>query len=182
MPSVRTLLVSAPVTALLLSAGASSASAADCSGARAVAAARTVAPARSATLCLVNIERTRRGLRSLRVSDDLTVAAQRHSADMVARRFFAHETPNGTSVRERVERTGYLHGAWRWSLGENIGYAGASGATPAVMVRAWMHSSGHRAIILHPRFREAGVGIALGLPTAGGPGATFTMDFGLSAR
>jgi uncharacterized protein YkwD len=182
MPSLRTFLVSAAAAALLLAAGASSASAARCSGARAVAAARTVSPARQTTICLVNAERARRGLSPLRTNRDLTVAAQRHSADMVRRGFFDHETPNGTTVRERVQRTGYLRGAWRWSLGENIGWAAQSGATPAGMVRAWMNSPGHRAIILNARFREAGVGIAMGIPTRGGSGATFTMDFGLASH
>ncbi len=182
MPSPRTFLVSAAAATFLLAAGASSASAAACSGARAVASARAISPARQATICLVNAERLRRGRAPLRANYDLTVAAQRHSVDMVARRFFAHDTPNGTTVRERVERTGYLRGAWRWSLGENIGWAAQSGATPAVMVRAWMNSPGHRAIILNPRFREAGVGIATGVPTPGLSGATFTMDFGLAAH
>jgi uncharacterized protein YkwD len=182
MPLLRTFLVSSLAAALLLAAGAASASAATCSGARAVAAARTISPARQATICLVNAERGRRGLAPLRTNDDLTVAAQRHSVDMVARRFFAHDTPNGTTVRERVQRTGYLRGARRWSLGENIGWASQSGATPAGMVRAWMNSPGHRAIILNGRFREAGVGIAMGIPERGGSGATFTMDFGLASH
>jgi uncharacterized protein YkwD len=180
MLHVRTFLVSSLAGALLLAAGASSASAASCSGARAVAAAHTISPARQATICLVNAERARRGRAPLRASRKLTLAAQRHSVDMVARGFFAHETPNGTTVRERVQRTGYLRGAWRWALGENIGWAAQSGATPAGMVRAWMNSPGHRAIILTARFREAGVGIAMGIPAGRGSGATFTMDFGLA--
>jgi uncharacterized protein YkwD len=50
------------------------------------------------------------------------------------------------------------------------------------MVKAWMESPGHREIILTRAFREAGVGIAMGVPSGRGSGATFTMDFGLATR
>jgi uncharacterized protein YkwD len=143
---------------------------------------RAVSPARDAILCLVNIERRNHSLPALRANDHLERAAQRHSADMVDRRFFDHDSPGGTSVRDRVERTGYLKGARRWSLGENIGWASRSISSPAGMVQAWMKSPGHRTIILTRAFREAGVGIAMGVPSGGGAGATFTMDFGLAAR
>jgi uncharacterized protein YkwD len=174
---LRNLLLSTSAAALLLGALTPSASAAPraCAGASAAAASQSVSQHRAAVLCLVNTQRARRGLPPLRASRLLTAAAQRHSRDMVTRRFFAHESLNGATVRDRVARTGYLRG--RWSLGENIGWMSAPSA--AGIVQAWMHSSGHRAMILHRAFREAGVGVAAGVPS-GGPGATYTMDFGLS--
>ena len=181
----RTFAIATVTLGLLVtsSASASASAATRCEGApAAAAAARALSPSREAILCLVNVERGERGLPALRANDDLERAAQRHSADMVERHFFDHDSPGGTSVRERVERTGYLRGARRWSLGENIGWAARSISSPAGMVKAWMESPGHRDIILTRTFREAGVGIAMGVPTGRGAGATFTMNFGLSAR
>ena len=50
-------------------------------------------------------------------------------------------------------------------------------ATPASIVRSWLRSPGHRAILLDGRYDDVGIGIALGAPV-GGSGATFTGDFG----
>jgi uncharacterized protein YkwD len=174
---LRNLLISTSAAALLLGALTPSASAAprSCAGASAAAASQSVSQHRAAVLCLVNAQRARRGLPPLHASRLLTTAAQRHSRDMVTRRFFAHESLNGATVRDRVARTGYLRG--RWSLGENIGWMSAPSATG--IVQAWMDSPGHRAMILHRAFREAGVGVVAGIPS-GGAGATYTMDFGLS--
>ena len=99
---------------------------------------------------------------------------------MVDRRFFDHDSPGGTTVRDRVERTGYLRGVRRWSLGENIGWASRSISSPAGMVKAWMESPGHREIILTRAFREAGVGIAMGVPS--GRGCRGDVHDGLRAR
>ena len=174
---LRNLLLSTSAAALLLGALTPAASAAPraCAGASAAAAAQSISRHRAAVLCLVNAERARRGLPPLRASRLLTTAAQRHSRDMVLRGFFAHDSPSGATVRDRVARTGYLHG--RWSLGENIGWMTAPSA--AGIVQAWMDSPGHRAMILHRAFQEAGVGVVAGVPS-GGDGATYTMDFGLN--
>jgi uncharacterized protein YkwD len=185
MLHTRTFVIAAMTTGLLAAAGPTptASAAARCDGATAVTAGvRAVSPARDAVLCLVNGVRRERGLPALRANHDLERAAQRHSADMVDRGYFAHDSPGGTTVRDRVERTGYLNGVRRWSLGENIGWASRSISSPAGMVRAWMESPGHREIILTRAFREAGVGIAMGVPSGRGSGATFTMDFGLAAR
>jgi uncharacterized protein YkwD len=185
MLHARTFVIAVMTTGLLVAAGpASTASAAAaCVGATAATAGvRAVSPARDAVLCLVNAERRERGLPPLRSNDDLELAAQRHSADMVDRGYFEHDSPGGTTVRDRVQRTGYLKGVRRWSLGENIGWASRSISSPAGMVKAWMESPGHREIILTRTFREAGVGIAMGVPSGRRSGATFTMDFGLATR
>jgi uncharacterized protein YkwD len=174
LPLSRTFLVSTLAALFLLGLFSAQASAArPCSGATAAAATQGVSQHRSAVLCLVNAQRARRGLPPLRANRLLTLAAQRHSRDMVARRFFAHESLNGATVRDRVARTGYLRGGW--ALGENIGWMSAP--TASGIVRAWMESAGHRAMILHRSFKEAGVGVASGVPS-GGSGATYTMNFG----
>jgi uncharacterized protein YkwD len=131
----------------------------------------------TAVRCEINEIRTGNGLRPVRTTRPLRVAAERHSQDMVRRHYFAHVSPSGQTVTDRVRRAGYLKGARRPHLGENIGWGSGSLATPGAIVKAWMNSPPHRAIILTPSFRDAGVGIARGAPK-GGDGATYTLDVG----
>jgi uncharacterized protein YkwD len=135
---------------------------------------------RAAVLCLHNRERAARGLPALRENTRLRKAAKAHSDDMVARRYFAHDTLGGPDMATRILRTGYARGQG-WSLGENIAWGTGSLGNAAQIARAWMNSSGHRANILRREFREIGIGIAVGVPVAGGgpSGATYTADFGV---
>jgi uncharacterized protein YkwD len=96
---------------------------------------------------------------------------------MVRHHYFAHVSPSGSTVTERVKKAGYLHGARRHTIGENIAWGSGSAAAPAAIVQAWMNSPPHRAIILTAAFRDVGVGIAAGAPQ-GGPGQTYTLDVG----
>lgn len=132
--------------------------------------------ARLTTVCLLNRERARRGLRPLRLRHRLNVAATRHSRNMVRKRFFAHG-----NFAARILRTRYVTRRGAWALGENIAWGSGSLATPAEIVRGWMRSPGHRSNILSRRFRDIGVGIVSGAPRAAhavSNGATYTTDFG----
>jgi uncharacterized protein YkwD len=153
---------------------------AECENTSLQPAAGNLAHVRAAVLCLHNRERAGRGLPALKESPKLRRAAEGHSDDMVAGGFFAHESPSGADMAERILRTGYARGQG-WSLGENIAWGTGSLATAAQIQRAWMDSPGHRANILRRQFREIGIGIALGAPVdAGGlEGATYTADFGV---
>jgi uncharacterized protein YkwD len=128
----------------------------------------------AAVRCEINAIRVAHGLRPIRTTKALRVAADRHSEDMVRRHYFAHVSPSGQTLTDRARRAGYDDFA---RLGENIGWGSGSLATPAAIVRAWMNSPPHREIILTPGFRDAGVGIASGAPQ-GGDGATYTLDVG----
>lgn len=140
-----------------------------------------VAAAGQATLCLVNRERTQRGLPPLRENSLLTAASLEHSQDMVRRDYFEHASADGRSVADRLRATGYSRGVSA-SAGENIAYGFGGKATPASIVRAWMRSPGHRADILRPAFTEIGIGVALGAPELRADqqarSATYTTDFG----
>jgi len=114
-----------------------------------------------------NAERTRRGLRPLTVDTRLAAAAQAHSADMVQRGFFAHESPDGRQVWDRAVAAGY---AYR-KVAENIA-AGQRSAEE--VVRGWMESPGHRANILDGDLTQIGVGRAEG----GSYGVYWTQVFG----
>jgi uncharacterized protein YkwD len=152
-----------------------------CSAAHASLHRGTVKEARLATLCLLNRARAQAGLRPLRLNGRLSYAARRHSHDMVARRYFAHDSLNGATPFQRMRATHYVPRDASWWLGENIGWGSGTLASPAALVNAWMHSPMHRANILSRHFREIGIGIAVGAPShafAGQGGATYTTDFG----
>jgi uncharacterized protein YkwD len=140
-----------------------------------------VEAARAATFCLINRERTDRGLQPLAQNALLAQLAREHSEDMVRRGYFEHTTPEGVTVQDRMRNAGYGEGRDA-SGGENIEWGIGRETTPAEMVAGWMASRGHRADILRPAFTEIGIGIAQGAPTEAGPraaeGATYTTDFG----
>ncbi len=137
----------------------------------------TVARARAATLCLINEARAKHGLGQLGAAGSLVRAAGAHSREMAARDFFSHDSPGGATPKDRIAGAGYLDGASSWAIGETIAWGSGGLAAPSSIVRSWLRSPGHRAILLDGRYDDAGIGIALGAP-GGGSGATFTGDFG----
>jgi len=171
--------------AVLAAPATSAAQGAACSQTTLTAAAASEATVRDAVRCLVNATRAQHGLPALNESGRLTAAADRHGADMVRRGYFAHVSPGGHDVTDRVRETGYLAGGGEWALGEDIGWGTAQLGSPAAIVQSWMSSPPHRAVILSRRFSEVGVGLARGVPVNGGggaeAGATYVLDAG-SAR
>jgi uncharacterized protein YkwD len=134
--------------------------------------------ARRAILCLLNRERRKRGLPALRHEHSLFVASYGHSRAMVRQRFFAHVEPGGIGLITRLFRVGYVRGGI-WGVGENIAWGMGGFETPRNIVRAWMHSTGHRANILRRSFHEIGIGVYSGSPPIDERrGATYTTDFG----
>jgi uncharacterized protein YkwD len=131
----------------------------------------------SATICLLNAERANKGLAPLRLNGKLNNASKLMSNLMVRQHFFAHDTPDGRSVLDRVRPTGYIRGSW--SLGENIAWGSGGLATPRAIVNGWMNSKGHRDNILFSKFKDIGIGVTLGAPQRGlSGGATYVTDFG----
>jgi uncharacterized protein YkwD len=118
-------------------------------------------------VALVNTERAKVGCPALTVDTRLVSAASRHSADMAARGYFSHTTPEGVTFSTRISNAGY-----RWSMAaENI----AKGQpTPAAVMQAWMNSAGHRANILNCGYRNLGVGLAYDA----GRTPVWTQEFG----
>ena len=102
-------------------------------------------------LDLVNKERQANGLNPLAPDPELTEVARAHSADMFARGYFAHDTPEGLSPFDRM-RAANVHFA---TAGENLALA------PTLMVAhtGLMNSPGHRANILRPQFGRVGIGV-----------------------
>jgi uncharacterized protein YkwD len=123
-------------------------------------------------LCLANAVRRTAGLAPVIADSRLGAAARGHSADMVARGFFSHTSPDGGTPSDRARAAGYPGGA-----GENIA---ASGRGTAISVfAAWRGSPGHNANILGS-YVSTGIGAWPGFAT-GGRGITATQMFGRAA-
>lgn len=106
-------------------------------------------------LRLVNAERSKQGLRSLKLAEDLTSIANTKARDMAVNRYFDHRSPTYGSPFEMLQKFGVSYK----SAGENIA---AGQQTPAQVMESWMNSSGHRANILNSSYTELGVGFYAG--------------------
>jgi uncharacterized protein YkwD len=172
----RALRAIAPLAALsaLMLTSAAPASAGTCKGADADPATTSVTAVKHATICLLNQQRRQHGLKRLRLNNRLSLASQRHSNSMVARKVFEHGNFVG-----RIKAARYLQGSGSWSVGENIAWGSGNLATAHEIVRAWMNSPPHRHNILHGQFREIGIGVTRGVPVRQNyQGATYATDFG----
>ncbi len=131
----------------------------------------------------LNQVRADAGLKPLKMSAGLRSAARGHSQSMLEVGFFGHESADGTAFSERIRRH-YTNRGWRmWSVGEALLASQGNTAVPGAIVEAWLESPSHRAIILSPTWRDAGIG-ALYAPDAprefgGAETIVVTADFGL---
>ena len=106
-------------------------------------------------------------------------AARAHSAQMIARDYFSHNSANGESFGKRLIRFGYTQtNCTSWRAGENIAYGAGLLGTPQAIMKAWMNSKAHKAVILGKGLKEAGIGRARGeFKTLEGT-FMFTLDVG----
>ncbi len=181
---VRTVLAAtaAQLLAMGILGGATAveASAADCPDASVVPVdAASSQAATRAVACLVNAERVQYGRRAVAMSRVLSRASLGESSDMVRLKYFAHVSPAGVTLRTRAARAGYRKLNCPPMLGEVLAFASDESASPAGLVGSLMADSAHKKVILDRRYRDAGVGIALGAPLDGlGDGVTLAMSFG----
>lgn len=168
----------AMVAIIALGPGAARGEAAQCAAAATPGYKLSREAARKATLCVVNVERDRRGLARLRPDGRQQKAASRHNRIMVEKRCFSHQCAGERDLVGRFIAAGYLPCSCYWAVAENIAWGAGRTSSPRSIVNAWMNSSAHRVNILNPRFDEAGVGVHKGSPEGGGRAATFTMDYG----
>ncbi len=97
-------------------------------------------------------------------------AARSHSDDMLARDYFDHDSPEGTTPGSRASSAGYSNYN---IVGENISWGGSTGqidedAHVYERHRRLFLSSGHRTNMLDDRHREVGTGVRYGLYTDDG--------------
>ncbi|HWW76774.1 MAG TPA: CAP domain-containing protein, partial [Pyrinomonadaceae bacterium] len=100
---------------------------------------------------MVNEERRAAGLKPVAPDPELTEVARAHSADMFARGYFAHVSPEGLDPFDRMKRAGVTFR----TAGENLALA----PTLKIAHTGLMNSPGHRANILRPEFGRLGIGI-----------------------
>jgi uncharacterized protein YkwD len=160
------------------------ASSSSCAGALAEAQALSAPQLESSVTCLINEERAKAGLRSVRFNGRLRQAALSHSQDMVRRGYFEHTSPSGKTFVDRITAAGYTRRARRWLLGENLVWGRDSESTPQAMVDDWMGSPPHRANLLRARFREIGVAAVRGTPVDSSDlnGITVSSEYGFRKR
>jgi uncharacterized protein YkwD len=130
-------------------------------------------PARERRIAkLVNQFRRQHGRHALKYSRVLATAARAHSADMIARNYFSHDTPRGRTFTQRLAR--YTPAT---CIAENIAWGtGKFGTAPSV-VNDWKHSPDHRRVMLLPWTKRIGVGVQTG-PFSGQQRAQLaTADF-----
>jgi uncharacterized protein YkwD len=106
-------------------------------------------------LTLVNQARASQGLQPLVLNAALNRAGQSYAQTMASTNCFSHTCPPVTDFVQRAVQAGYS--PWT-NLGENIA---AGYATTDDTFNGWMNSSGHRANILNPNFRDMGLGVAV---------------------
>lgn len=114
---------------------------------------------------MVNRERVAHGLNPLEADPELTEVARQHSADMFARGYFSHNTPENLDPFDRMRRAGARFA----TAGENLALA----PTVQIAHTGLMNSPGHRANILRPQFGRVGIGIMDG----GRRGLMVTQNF-----
>jgi uncharacterized protein YkwD len=94
----------------------------------------TGAAERAAIVCEINAARAEAGRAPLHSRPSLVEAGRAHASDMVERRYFAHESPEGEGRADRARRRRkHAH-------------------------EMWLESPSHRRILLSPRYRDVGAG------------------------
>jgi uncharacterized protein YkwD len=122
------------------------------------------APAEEAMVAEIDQVRTERGLPGLRQSQDLFESAGSYSRYMIARDYFGHLS--SIRMSDRFSLKGEI---LAWHSGDN--------ARVGPTLRSWMSSGAHRDVLLHPKMRVVGAGLARG--RLGGREVTvWTIHFG----
>src|SRR4051812_7384717 len=117
----RTVPLLATVAALFVAAPAHAGVSA-CAAQSADPAATSSLQVERSVLCLVNRERTSRGLKRLSLNGRLAKAAVTHSRDMVERSYFDHTSLGGSTPLDRIKGSGYMTGARSYTYGENLAW------------------------------------------------------------
>jgi len=110
--------------------------------------------AAAAVYALTNELRANSGLPPLALNSALDGSANSYAAVLATYDWFAHEGPDGSTLKSRAEAAGYS--GWRY-LSENL-YRGFYGDAAERIVRAWVNSPGHYSNLTGQQITEIGVG------------------------
>lgn len=103
---------------------------------------------------LVNAERQKAGLPSLRLNKDLCLAACYRSIEQADRQQMSHTRPDGNSLLYLTNKIYHIKSPF--GVGENLakGYG-----TPQAVMTGWMNSKPHRENILRTGITDIGIGV-----------------------
>jgi uncharacterized protein YkwD len=99
---------------------------------------------------LMNAHRRSLGLSPLAWDRRAAAVAREHSRDMFERDYFSHTSPNGRTMRDRLEAGGIKYS----QAGENIAWGQETGRA---VLTAWLRSPGHRRNIERRGYTRHGV-------------------------
>jgi uncharacterized protein YkwD len=106
-------------------------------------------------IALTNIDRAEKNLGLLTENAELARAARAKAEALVACSCFAHDLPDGRTPWTFIKATKYDY----WNAGENLA---VHHTDPKKMQADWMKSTGHRANILEPTYKNIGVAVVAG--------------------
>ena len=86
---------------------------------------------------------------TLKMNSLLNQAAQTHAKDMNSKKFFEHRGSNGSSISDRISKTGY---DWQ-AVGENIFWGQVD---IQAVFQGWKDSPSHCKNMMNKNFREMG--------------------------
>ncbi|WP_020008602.1 CAP domain-containing protein [Salinicoccus albus] len=104
---------------------------------------------------MVNASRIEYGLKPLAHDENASAAARGHSRDMAQNNYFDHNSPDGETLKDRIEETDVTYRM----AGENIAMGHTS---PIFSHHSLMNSPDHRVNLLHESFTHLGTGTAFG--------------------
>src|SRR5260221_2366495 len=122
----------------------------------------------SEVISLTNKERTAVGLSPVSENKTLDSAALAKGNDMLAKGYWAHFAPDGTSPWSFFTHFGYKYQYAGENLARDFTNAGSA-------VTAWMNSPSHKENILNPHYKEIGIGVVEG--SLSGADTTIIVQF-----
>ena len=115
---------------------------------------------------LTNEARRKNGLPTLASDNNLALKAREKSDDMLKNNYFSHTSPEGKTIKDRMQEEKPASFRTISRIGENI-YMGSRfdysidiKTQARMIVDGWMTSPGHRRIVLDPNYTHLGVGVA----------------------
>lgn len=100
---------------------------------------------------MINRDRAQAGVPELQWNEWLAQAARKHAEEMARRGRLSHQFEGEPGLRDRIVATSLRFSA----SAENV----ALGPNAAEIQDGWMHSPGHRANILEPKYNAIGVAV-----------------------
>lgn len=123
----------------------------------------------------INEVRAKRDLSKLSPAPRLTRAAERHATSMSEFGYFSHDLWTPARARDWTPFGAWIRWYWPgrghrpWSAGENL-FCSSYAPSAREVVRGWMGSPAHRAILFTRRWRNLGVAAVRSTDPAGVPG------------